>query len=156
MCTISLFLPPEWWVGSLLFSLCRFFFLKASKKRDHAQLFFLLFAWWTLNYLLFLSLPRSFSFASAAMIILITHSTNEKNIKKNGRSLGIGLASSLLLYEAAAKREWGHKARREKKNRPISMHRTLELMPLCRYSPFFLSLSPTQLYNDDDKQQQQQ
>lgn len=64
----------------------------------------------------------------------------EREEKKNGRSLGIGLASSLLLYKAAAKREWGHKARREeKKNRPISMQRTLELMPLCRYSPFFLS-----------------
>jgi hypothetical protein len=36
------------------------------------------------------------------------------------------------------------------------MHRTLELMPLCRCSPFFLSLSLTPLYNDDDKQQQQQ
>lgn len=42
----------------------------------------------------------------------------EEGEEKNGRSLGIGLASSLLLYKAAAKREWGHKARRREKKSP--------------------------------------
>ena len=69
MCTISvslsLFLPPEWWVVSFLsLSLfVEFFFLRVSpihtKNDEHAQNFFLLFAWWTLNYLLFLSLTRA-------------------------------------------------------------------------------------------------
>ena len=73
------------------------------------------------------------------MIILITQSTNERNKKNDRRSLGIALASSLLLDEAAAKREEGHKSKKRKRNRPISMQRTLELMPLCRYSAFSLS-----------------
>ncbi len=68
-------LSSTWVVGGWSpFSLCRFFFLKPSKKNEHAQLSFRLMN----SELLTLSLLR----ASAAMIILITHSTNEKNTKK--------------------------------------------------------------------------
>jgi hypothetical protein len=88
------------------------------------------------------------------MIILITHSTNEKNKKKKtvGRWEWVWPVHRLYMK----RQRKGNKGIRqeEKKNRPISMHRTLELMPLCRCSPFSLSLTP--LYNDDDKQQQQQ
>ena len=80
--------------------------------------------------------------------------------KKNGRSLGMGLASSPLLEEMKRQRKGNEGIKQEeKKNRPISMHRTLELMPLCRCSPSFLSLSLsvslTRPYNNDDKQRQQ-
>jgi hypothetical protein len=106
------------------------------------------------------SLPRSFSLASAAMIILITHSTNEKNKKKNGRSLGIGLASSLLLLYTKRQRKGNEGIRQEEKKKSPHQYaqnpRADAFMSLFSILSLSLSLSSTQLYNDDDKQQQQQ
>jgi hypothetical protein len=105
-------------VSFLSLSLSSFFSQSNKKKNVHTQLFFPSFR--LMNSEL-LTLPSSH--ASAAMIILITHSTNEKNKKKNGRSLGLGLASSPLLYKEMKRQRKGNEGiRQEEKKKSPHQH----------------------------------
>jgi hypothetical protein len=138
--TISLFHLSGGWMVSFL-SLSIFFFSNHQKKNDHAQLFFSFFSpdelWTTYS-------SSLFSRASTAMIILLTHSTNEMNVKKNGRSLGMGLASSPLLYEEMKRQRKGNEGIRQEEKK-IALSACTVPSSWCLYvailHPFFLSLS---------------